>query len=464
MSGREIVGRGAGAGVVAEVVAHGSGVDPDPRPHTVTDHLWVDGAPVAGLDLTDGDDPGAALARVRGHFALHRVTAGGEHVLARDPLGVNKLFYALTPGGVESSNHWIDLVRRGHPSERVWSVPSGHVVHLDPARRRYSLVRYAEPIVAEGDPTGPDDVGEHAARVRDRLEETFRMVAAVAAGRPVYVSLSGGLDSTTVAVLARELVGPFTAVTFAVDEGGPAGPGSRPDDDLTVAGRVADDLGVPLLAVLASPEEVLASVDDVLCDGQDWRDFNVHCGLVNAAVGRAVSAHAGPGPRPLLLTGDTMNELVADYTPVVYRGREHYSLPRLAPAKLRRWLVTGLDSGDREVGVLARAGVDVVQPYALCADAYLAVPTGLVTSPGGKQALAREVMGDRVPPYVYERPKVRAQVGGEEVAGTLGVLVDRGIDGDALARRFASLFGLEVGDLGRFIRAGYYRFALRYPQ
>jgi hypothetical protein len=49
------------------------------------------------------------------------------------------------------------------------------------------------------------------------------------AGRPLYVTMSGGLDSTGVAVLAREIIADFVGVTFRVE--GPA-PASDVRDDL----------------------------------------------------------------------------------------------------------------------------------------------------------------------------------------------------------------------------------------
>jgi hypothetical protein len=132
--------------------------------------------------------------------------------------------------------------------------------------------------------------------------------------------------------------------------------------------------------------------------------------------------------------------------------------------QLRRFLVQGLDAGDREVGVFTHHGLDAIQPYALCAEAYTALPGGCLERPEAKQQLVRKVMGDAIPSYVYDRPKVRAQIGGAgEVRGTLAALVDRGIDAAALERRFCALFALEPPQLRRAIRAGLYQFPTAYP-
>lgn len=434
--------------------------------HPVTDLIWMGGTPVAaekvsGLDLAATGDPVCATRRLRGQFALHQVDEG-THLLARDALGVNKLFFAIDSGGnVASSNYWIDLVRAGHPASAVWSVPSGHLIQLSPRRRELQLIKYAALRFHDTDHTaGPDLAGG----IRRALDETFRMIAAAIAGRPVFVTVSGGLDSTTVAALARRHLGEFTAVTFSIDDDSH---GALATEDLRYARRVAADLRVPLREVHATADELVDLIDVALCYGQDWRDFNVHCALVNAAIGRALAAdraQAGAGSRPILLTGDTMNELMADYQPVTYRGREFYTLPRIPAGRLRRFLVQGLDAGDREIGVFSHFGLDVIQPYALCAEAFAAVPGDCLDHQQAKQRLMFDVMGPAIPSYVYERPKVRAQVGGtDEVRGTLPALVDRGIDCSWLERRFGHLFELEPGQMSGAIRAGFYRFPTSYP-
>lgn len=161
-----------------------------------------------------------------------------------------------------------------------------------------------------------------------------------------------------------------------------------------------------------------------------------------------------------VLTRDRLGVNKLFYAPETYRGREYYGLPRLSPARLRRFLVDGLDSGDREVGIFAHFGFDTLQPYALCADVYTAIPGGYLESPQIKRDLVRRVMGDEIPLHVYERPKVRAQVASAAgVVETLATVVDRGFD----SPRLAELLGATEADLVSLVRAGSYRFAATYP-
>jgi len=303
-------------------------------------------------------------------------------------------------------------------------------------------------------------MGSYVGRIQARLHSVFENIRRWSANRRIYVSLSGGLDSTGIAVLAREYLEEFTAVAFAVRDG--SHDHRTLSEDLITARRVAEELGVRFQAVLVSREQVLESIDVALMYGQDWREFNVHCALVNAAIGRAIRDDCAFLPLtapPLLLTGDVMNEVTADYAPVQYKGVQYYSLPRLSAGQLRRVLVAGLDSGDREVGIMKYFGVDTIQPYALCADLYAALPASLLVKAHAKQDLARKVFGGRIPDYVYARLKTRAQEGSPgRATGTLAVCIDGGIDSEWLKRRFGELYGIEPAQLQRFIRGGYYRF------
>ena len=388
----------------------------------------------------------------------------------RDPLGVNKLFFALAGDTVLAANYLVDLTARGIPLEDIWSVPSGHSVRVRPQSSEnqageYQLTRYAHWSCNDAPLPDPFDVAPHAERISSGLRSVFESLRQISAGREVFVTMSGGMDSSTIAVLAREYLGRFTGVTFTVaDESG----GFRESEDLRFARRLAAEIDVPLHVVAFTSADIIALLDEVLVYGQDWRDFNVHCGLVNAAIAHslaAVSKRPAGAPRPLLLTGDAMNEIMSDYTSVTYKGREYYRLPRLSRAQLRPFLMQGLDSGDREVGLYARHGLDAIQPYAICADAYLSLPGAFLDSQSAKERLVEAVMGERVPAYIRARPKVRAQAGGsDELRGTLAVLADAGIDSNRLKYRFAELLGADNGAVERLIKAGYYRFPIALPE
>lgn len=393
----------------------------------------------------------SAPRRWAGRFALAR-DEGRRVTLARDRLGINKLFFALHRAGrVSAANRLIDLVSAGVPIEAVYSVPSGHALEIDLDHLTVTTTCRA---ALDPDPAPPAGIEEIARDIRAGLEVWFARLARRFGTRPVWVCLSGGLDSGLIAVLAREHFSDVAAYTYTFS----ARDGAW-SEDAASAERLAGRLRIPFRLVTAGAEDVLGALEDAVCYGQDWRDFNVHCAIVNELLARAMRRDAEPEREPLILTGDLANELLADYTPVVLAGAEYYRLPRVQPSPLRDALVRGLDAGDREVGMFGRHGFDVIQPYGLVAGHYLRLPASFIAEPGAKQRLGRAISGDRLPAFVFERAKVRAQLGSPgEAPGILNVLAASGLDAAALRTVFCRTFRVkDPAFLSAFIRAGRYR-------
>ena len=345
-------------------------------------------------------------ARLRGRFACASAASDRTVMLARDRLGLNKLFLAVHESGtIVAANYLIDLVRHGVPFEAIYSVPAGYVVRIDPRLGVVMLSRYGERRHrAESPPASVDDV---ARDIRVQLEVWFARLARQFGDRKICVCLSGGLDSGLIAALAKTYFRDVTAYTYSFADG------TGVSEDAMYAERLAAVLHMPFRLVPAAADDLFAVVDDALCYGQDWRDFNVHCAIVNEIVARAIQrdAESAGGTPPLVLTGDLANEFLADYTPVPYDGEEYYRLPRMPPFDLRQTLVRGLDAGDREVGVFNHHGLDVVQSYGLIVDQYHRLPRAFIGGSQSKQVLVRKVAGDLLPGFLFTRAKVRAQVG-----------------------------------------------------
>lgn len=411
-----------------------------------------------GVMPAEGD-----LGGLRGQFAFAAAEPDGIVRLVRDRLGLNKLFLAIHESGkVRVANYLIELVRLGVPFQAIYSVPAGHSLEVNPGRRTLSLSRY---FAVEAAPRTPGATLDSVARnIRRRLAFWFARLSERLGSRKVSVCLSGGADSAVIAAFAREYFPDVTAYTYGfVDAGGTHG------EDVVHAERLARFLRVPFRFVPASSRDVFGALENALCYGQDWRDFNVHCAIVNELLARAVRSDAGggsAGTRPLVLTGDLANEFLADYAPVSYDGREYYRLPRIGPAELRLALIRGLDAGDREIGIFNHHDIDVIQPYGLLLDEYLGVPAGFLAGARCKQTLAREVAGDRLPGFVFDRVKVRAQIGSATgPGGILPALLARGCDSGWLRQAFCRLLSIaDQAFLTKLVRTGRYRSLAEFPQ
>ncbi|MBI4271492.1 MAG: 7-cyano-7-deazaguanine synthase [Candidatus Rokubacteria bacterium] len=413
------------------------------------------------LPVDGADGLAAALAGLNGRFSLALRGPQDRLILARDRLGLNKLFFALgADGTATAANYLADLVDRGIPFEAIYSVPAGHVLEIDLRRRTLVLRRFFDvDAVARAD-TLPLEV--EARRIRRHLELWFARLANRFGGRRICVCLSGGLDSSLIAALAARHFADVAAYTYGYAD-------APESEDMRSARRVAEALGLRLRRVPATARDVLDVLDDALCYGQDWRAFNVHCAIVNELLARAIArdARGAAGqPAPLALTGDLMNEILADYVPLSHAGRDIYTLPRVGAARLRAALLRGLDAGDREVGIFGHHGIEVVQPYGLVLDQLLPLPASFLGGEGAKQRLARAMAGDLLPAFVFARTKARAQVGDARgPGGIVSTLEAAGRDARWLRGAFCRRFGIEEeGSLDGFIRVGRYRFPREYPR
>jgi hypothetical protein len=176
----------------------------------------------------------------------------------------------------------------------------------------------------------------------------------------------------------------------------------------------------------------------VLRHGQDWRDFNVHCAWLNDHLGEALRQRY-PNESVVVLTGDLMNEYVADYTAVTYRDTVYYPQPRISRERLRRFFIYGLDTSDRELGIFHRHGLMAVQPYSILAEEYLRVPAAVIEQSQCKETLNLPLLGDPIVEKLVGRAKTRAQVGGKD-GGTLGLFHDNGVTQKALKGHWEELF------------------------
>jgi asparagine synthetase B (glutamine-hydrolysing) len=399
--------------------------------------------------------PDAELPQgLRGAVAVVQPGPGGSWQVVRDQLGINKLFWARDPdGSIAMAARPKRLVDQGYPLQQIMAIPRGCVVDLDPAAPEPAQRSIIPAWWSAADRAAPLSLEAVGQRVRSAIDRYLAAVASAHPGTKVFVCLSGGLDSSSIAALACQHFPEVVGVSFDLRRR----PG-RPSEDRVTAQRLARDLGMPLLEVTVNEEQLFQHLDTVLLEGVDWRDFNVHAALVNAALAAGIR-DATADPRAIVLTGDLANEFLVDYHPETYNGRVYYQLPRLSPTALQVSLVQGLDTCHREVGIFAAWDLGVVQPYAVAADQYLALPDAFLATENRKELLCRATVGDLLPGYIYSRPKVRAQVGSVEIGGgVLAACVDRGLDGPWLRRRFAELHDVtDTSSLDRFIRAGRYR-------
>jgi asparagine synthase (glutamine-hydrolysing) len=309
------------------------------------------------------------LSRLRGMFALaildrrERAPNGASPgrarlLLARDRLGIKPLYYASVDGLVLFASEVRGLLasamvprtlsREGLESylifgsvsepvtmvEGVHSLPPGHMASVavndrQPAEMTAPTPYWTLPAAGESAPST-----EAAGALRALLEDSIRLH--LASDEPLGVFLSGGIDSTAVAALARGVNPDVRCYTVTFDE--PA------FDEAAQARETARQLGVAHQELPIRPAEMLETLDSAL-DALDQPSVD---GINTFCVSRAVRA-AGV---KVALSGIGGDELFGGYRTFRWnRPLEHLSAIAVrTPGPVRRIAGTLVDAAGAVTG------------------------------------------------------------------------------------------------------------------
>ncbi len=268
------------------------------------------------------------LAAVRGMYALAAwFVDSDELLLARDPFGIVPLFYAEVPvagGGHELIFASEQRVITAHPSFRVepdfasvasflemprrtfgartlyrglLALEAGETRHYDLGGDRMRCVRSARTIPAST-PT-PCSLSDAAWLVREAVTESVE--AHLAADSAVCTLLSGGIDSTILASIARA-ANPHL-MTFAAGSDTDA---MKPGSDLFMARHVAKMLGSDHHEVVIGGEQFVIAWDRLITEGA--HPLATPNEVAIALLAGAVHPHAKAA-----LTGEGADELFGGY-------------------------------------------------------------------------------------------------------------------------------------------------------
>jgi asparagine synthase (glutamine-hydrolysing) len=286
--------------------------------------------------IADGE---AAFKRLRGMFAFviaDRVS--GDLIAARDQIGVKPLYWyerdglflaasemrtilahprvskELDPQGVVEYLAFGHNVWDGTLVEGVRKLPPGHTLRLDAGG--VNVAEYWDPLSEDAEPQEPLEQ-DLATRLDSAVE------ASLVSDVPLSIMLSGGLDSSAIAVLACRHVDPGDLRAYTISFG-------LPDDESRAAERLARDLGLRHRTIRLTPECVAERFEawlgslDVPTANPTW--------LAVTEIARAVAGDSGK----VLLGGDGGDELFGGYSRWMKYLRFHDALWRHTPLPVRR--------------------------------------------------------------------------------------------------------------------------------
>lgn len=232
---------------------------------------------------------GEAIRKLAGMFAFaHYDCETGRGLLARDAFGIKPLYYVERMGGIAFASEvrtltsfapdsaidstalrdtlmWGSVPEPSTLVDGIRELPAGCVLRWDGSRAAVS--RWHE-ITFEAEAAPSDPVAKTRAALVESIER--HLVSDV----PVGIFLSGGIDSTVVLALAREVLGPGADLrTFSVGFDDPA------YDESQIARKTADHFGATHTEWRMGAEDgraeiaaYLAAMDQPTIDG-----FNTWC-------------------------------------------------------------------------------------------------------------------------------------------------------------------------------------------
>jgi len=224
------------------------------------------------------------LELLSGMFAF-AIMQGDELFMARDPLGIKPLYCGERDGGFYFAS---EIKALALVTDEIREFPAGHWYHSQKGWHAFYEIN----------PTPLNISGEQ--QVGDAIRETLadavrlRLIADV----PVGISLSGGLDSSIVAMLANR--GTEHLHSFAV--------GMEESEDLTAARKMADILGNRHHERIYTEQEMIDALPNVIYQLESFDPALVRSGIPNYFLAEMASQYV-----KVILTGEGADEIYAGY-------------------------------------------------------------------------------------------------------------------------------------------------------
>ncbi|MDP1546514.1 MAG: asparagine synthase B [Anaerolineales bacterium] len=212
----------------------------------------------------------------------------GEYLLARDPLGIKPLYLGF---GADKTRMYFasEMKALAGKADKVEIFPAGHWYHSKSGWQRfYQIEKTIQPF--EGDESHALSLIKST--LRDAVHK--RLLADV----PVGVSLSGGLDSSIVSMLACENTEQLHS--FAV--------GVTGSEDLPAARLMAERLNTQHHELVYTAQDMVDALPDVLYHLETFDPALVRSAIPNYFLSKLASDHV-----KVFLTGEGADEVYAGY-------------------------------------------------------------------------------------------------------------------------------------------------------
>lgn len=338
------------------------------------------------------------VALLDGMFAF-AIMANGSLFLARDPLGIKPLYYAVMDNTLYFAS---EIKALSGMSSAIKEFPAGHWWHSEYGMRQYHHINKATIFRNTDDANVNQKV---LSNIREKLQNAVEKRMIADDDVPVGVGLSGGLDSSIVAAFARSQREDLN--TFVV--------GVADSEDLEASFEVANHLGTNHHVYQYSLDEMIEVLPEVIYHLESFDAPLIRSAIPNYFLAKVAAEHV-----KVILTGEGADELYAGY---------EYLYDIDDPEKMQKELLiitgnlhnTNLQRADR---MSMAHGIEARVPFLdkEFVDFSLALPSAWKFSNHEQveKYLLREACKGIIPENILNRPKSKFSDG----AGSIDLLSD----------------------------------------
>jgi asparagine synthase (glutamine-hydrolysing) len=333
---------------------------------------------------------------LNGMFAF-AIAWHGELFLARDPLGIKPLYYGKKDGGLHFAS---EVKALSLVTDDIREFPAGYWYHSKKGWQKY----YTLEQTLQDDLPDVQSKADVSQAIRDSLQEAVRK--RLMSDVPLGVSLSGGLDSSIVSMIASQDTPGLHSFVVGVEGG----------EDLEASRLMAKTLGTQHHEYIYNEQDMLDVLSEVVYYLESFDPALVRSAIPNYMLAKMAAEYV-----KVLLTGEGADELYAGYS---YLRRYD------APETLQKELIyitealhnTNLQRGDR---MSMAHGLEARVPF-LDVDSVsmaLSLPSEWKLHENGRpaKALLRRAYESLLPDEIVYRPKMKFSKG----AGSSDILAER---------------------------------------
>ncbi|HEV2842607.1 MAG TPA: asparagine synthase-related protein [Chthoniobacterales bacterium] len=274
---------------------------------------WIDEFVYLGF-LAHGE---RFLRALRGRFATAWIDSTlGQLFLARDWIGEQPFHYIATLDCFIVGNAITDVKSAAgadYSYAYVRAFPQAHYQFIDLREVRIRAVSssirlspptlyfdFAQAVEDTRNNNASADLDSICELLRERLQISVCERMRAHEGRPLYLLLSGGLDSFSVALALKRADVEFAAVTLSVRGGG---------GDLEIARAFAKRLNLEHHVCLIEPEQVVEAFEASIQISECYHLYNIYCAVGMHLLGTIMKQRG----YSIAFCGEAVNEAVGDY-------------------------------------------------------------------------------------------------------------------------------------------------------